>query len=329
MFSIKSWGVSGIVSVVFLSVFFTANAFADLATVNQIIVAAQIQVIYGEDDRKDLYQIKDKRLLKLADSTVALFYERNLDIDHKAGIVNFSKEQYGPSNYLCKEEPFYDQPASVSCSGALVGPDIVLTASHCVVDEDDCSKTKFIFGFAVKKKGRYPEKVLISEMYGCKSILAGNHEILEETDADWALIQLDRKVSKHEPLKLTSLDEVNTDAGLVVIGYPMGLPVKVAGNAGVLRPMPGEDYFYANLDVYSNNSGSPVFNMSTLLIEGVLSGGKTDFVFKGDCKVSKVVPDDGKEVPGPDNKGDAKKPGEMVTKAKLAAQALAELNARQ
>jgi hypothetical protein len=44
----------------------------------------------------------------------------------------------------------------------------------------------------------------------------------------------------------------------------------------------------ANTDTYGGNSGSPIFNSTTHVVEGILVRGETDFVWNGNCRVSNV-----------------------------------------
>src|SRR4051812_44245114 len=79
--------------------------------------AAQVdgQVVYGSDDRIDLYQTTDPKLRALADSTVALMQASNV----KAGgsVCKLTTEPYGTGMGLCKDEPFYEQETAAFCSG--------------------------------------------------------------------------------------------------------------------------------------------------------------------------------------------------------------------
>ena len=49
---------------------------------------------------------------------------------------------------LQTDEPYYSQPNPVFCSGAMVGPDLVLTAGHCIkgAPGDPCTSVSFVFG---------------------------------------------------------------------------------------------------------------------------------------------------------------------------------------
>ena len=244
-------------------------------------------VVYGNDDRLDLYQVKDKRVLALADSTVALFEGANVALaSDKAALTT---HHYGREYNLCKEEPFYDQATGAFCSGSLVAPDVIMTAGHCVPSAEECSGIKFVFGFGIKHEGPQPASVAASEVYSCGQLLGreqNNH------GADWALVKLDRPVTGHKPLKLDRDGGVQNGDLLFVIGHPAGLPTKVAGGAKVRDASP-DGFFVANLDTYGGNSGSAVFNAATGLVEGILVRGENDYVYKGSCRVSNACPADG------------------------------------
>jgi len=244
-------------------------------------------VIYGTDDRLDLYQVKSPELQKLADSTVGLF--RAGDVAIAAGVAALKTDSYSESYKLCPEEPFSNQVTGAFCSGSLVAPDVIMTAGHCVKDASGCQNTRFVFGFGVKSEGIMPASVPEAEVYSCASLIGREQE---NAGADWALIKLDRPVLNHAPLKYNTANTLKNGDALLVIGHPAGLPTKVAGGAAVRDASPN-GYFVANLDTYGGNSGSAVFNARTGLIEGILVRGENDYVWKGSCRVSNVCPDTG------------------------------------
>lgn len=251
--------------------------------------AAQVQgqVIYGDDDRIDIWQAKDARLRSLADSTVALFQGGDVTLSGENAVL--TTENYGERMGLCKTEPFYEQPMGAFCSGSLVAPDVIMTAGHCVTSQDNCAGIKFVFGFAVKEKGANPSSVPAKDVYGCKELL-GREQVGD--GADWALVRLDRPVTGHKPLKLNKAGGISAGTPVVVIGHPAGLPTKIAGGAKV-RDASKPGFFVANLDTYGGNSGSAVFNGTTGLVEGILVRGEQDYVYNGSCRVSNKCPSDG------------------------------------
>jgi len=98
--------------------------------------------------------------------------------------------------------------------------------------------------------------------------------------ADYALIRLDRKVKNHKPLAINRGRGLEKVTPHFVTGHPTGLPFKFVGNARVIKDVDGASaYFGTNLDPFGGNSGSPVFNAETLLIEGIHVRGEGDQPF--------------------------------------------------
>ncbi len=185
---------------------------------------------------------------------------------------------------LCTDEKFREQDTAAFCSGTLVGPDLILTAGHCIEVAGDCQTTSLVFGFGVKSAGVLPKSVSTSEVYRCVEIIKTQRD---NAGADLAIIRIDRKVINHQPRAIRTSGEVESNASLVVIGHPVGLPTKVT-TGGTIRSTTSAGFFVANLDTYGGNSGSGVFNLRTGLIEGVLVRGEQDFVNRGNCTVSNV-----------------------------------------
>lgn len=245
------------------------------------------KVIYGEDNRHDLYEVENQSWLTLADSTVALI--RSNDIENHGDISKIISIPYATSNRLplCPGERFREQNVAAFCSGFLIAKNLVVTAGHCVQTQgspnSDCTITKFIFGFGITSIGETPETVNTSEVYSCKRVVYAK---LSNNGPDFSIVELDRDVMNHKPLTLRQTGVVNPEDSLVVVGHPSGLPTKISDGAQVREVFP--TYFRANLDTYGGNSGSAVFNARTGEVEGVLVRGEQDFVAQGNCYVSKV-----------------------------------------
>ena len=269
---------------------------------------------YGKDNRED-YCAQDMFVRDLADSVAALFTEKNGGIAAGGQTYAFGTNTLGNSQNLSAGQRFADEPAASYCSGFLVGDDLLVTAGHCVLDHrldaktaanaahDDpgcqenltvksefCENIKIVFGFRKELGGVIPRSVPADNVYRCARVLA--HSM--KSGPDYALIKLDRKVAGRRPL---AIDRGNADLAegvpLMVIGHPSGLPLKIAADAkvlaagrdvsvtdgyGVSRPWVHKEYsFLANLDTFHGNSGSPVINLKTLLVEGILVSGDADY----------------------------------------------------
>lgn len=247
-------------------------------------------VIYGDDNRQDLFQVTDQMKYLSSKSTVALMNKANLEpLD--SNNTRIKSRSYSKTYQLCTEEPFFEQEVAAFCSGFLVGPQTVVTAGHCVRAET-CESTRFVFGFAITTAGQSPHSVPNENVFSCASVT--HSQQFKEEGPDFAVVTLDRTVTGYTPLSLRTQGEVQNSEPLFVIGHPAGLPTKVAGGAKV-REINHEAYFVANLDTYGGNSGSAVFNENTGEVEGILVRGELDYVTKkgSNCQISNVCKDDG------------------------------------
>lgn len=238
------------------------------------ISLANVEIIYGQDNRQELVLHKDPVIRELGRSTFAqihrefYFVQKNRDIKFK----NFSFRDYG----ACADEPFSAQQAISDCTAFLISPKYIMTAGHCI-DQQTCVEGRYswILDYAVDKNGILNNYVPKSKVYSCESVAA---RMLTKAGYDYAIIELDREVPDRKPLKLNfdPTKKVVRGTELFTIGYPTGLPAKVADNAKVTRITFLE--FFADLDTYGGNSGSPVFNAKTKEVEGILVNGNEDFV---------------------------------------------------
>lgn len=243
------------------------------------------RVIYGDDNRLDLYEVQNQNVKNLARSTVALVVSSDLSSGPNNS-YSIKADTFGKSFNLCTTERFWEQDSAAFCSGFLVAPNIVATAGHCIRDAYACGRTSFVFDYAVTgPKQTGPREVSADKVYSCNRVIKA-----QVAGADYSLVELDRPVTDRSPLNIRQSGQLTSSDELMVIGHPSGIPVKVAAGAYLRSQQTG--YFTANLDTYGGNSGSAVINTVTGDVEGILVRGETDFVYNGTCKVSNVCEND-------------------------------------
>ena len=265
--------------------------------------------VYGDDNREE-YCRKDRVVRELADSVAGFFTDGSSVTLNNLPYV-YDPRTLGAKYRLAAGQRFADQPAAAFCTGFLVGADLMVTAGHCVKDHypndttapkthagpcqenfrqgDYCENIRVVFGFrkdlgGVIRKSAHPRNV-----YKCVGVVS--HSL--GAGPDYAVIKLDRAVPDRMPLAINRANAgLSQHVPLFVIGHPTGIPLKIAGDAtvvssgtdvyvnrnGASKKWSDNGYsFLTNLDTFHGNSGSPVFNANTLLVEGILVKGDNDY----------------------------------------------------
>jgi hypothetical protein len=165
-----------------------------------------------------------------------------------------------------------------------VAEDVIATAAH-FVNEENLVDIRFVFGFVMQDPITPITRVPDVDIYKGVEILHRVHN----PECDWALVKLDRKVLNREIATL-SKNKVFNEQPIYIIGHPCGLPLKIAHGAYIKDYT--ESYFRSDLDIYSSNSGSPVFCAQTHEVIGIVSRSKpADIRWTGDCLISLSYPD--------------------------------------
>lgn len=243
--------------------------------------------IWVGEGRFDYYDIQDEKVKSNARCVVAVCLGDTL-INKKRGYSALKVKTYGRTFNLSDSEPFHYQPVAAGrmCTGFLVKEDVVATAAH-FANEKNAKDLRFVFDYKMDEPYAPVETIKDENIYkgveiiGSKLVRAGNK-------SDWALVRLDRSVKNQEPAKLSE-KEISSDQEIYVLGHPCGLPLKHAPGAKV-RDVE-ETYFSAYLDIYSGNSGSPVFDSKTHEVIGmVVRGDSRDFRWTGKGYISVIYP---------------------------------------
>ncbi len=251
------------------------------------------KVIYGTDDRLDVFEVTDPAILAAVDATCLIAGASELT-DNGDGTFMLTTSPYiDPGSGLppCESEPFADQPNAGFCTGWLADDDIIVTAGHCLVGP--VTSLRFIFGFEMIDADT-PNTVFDEEQ-----IYSGAEVVSRSpggTDQDHMVVRIDRAVTAPgaTPLSFRTEGGIVLDTPIGVIGHPFALPTKVAfGAQTTVQDISDASFFLSNLDTYRGNSGSPVGRIvstakggSEFFVEGVLVEGATDADIVGDCFVS-------------------------------------------
>ncbi len=252
-------------------------------------------VVYGEDNRHEVYEATAANQV-LAKSTASMISSNELRMDMlRPGVVQLNQSTLsdwlsGPSKNksmslekaaaagisFCEGTRFADQPNPSICSGFLIAPDLIVTAGHCAEVENMCDEYRWVFDFEVNKETKLAGVDVKEEnIYKCKKVVS--NALINELGLDYAVVQLDRPVTDREPLVINNSSVIADHQSILVIGNPSGLPKKVADGANV-RANLHPNFFSSNLDTFSGNSGSAVFNADTGAVEGILVRGEEDYV---------------------------------------------------
>jgi hypothetical protein len=248
---------------------------------------AQEDVIYGSDNRFEVHDYDNPMFIEKARSVALRVPNKRLYTDRENNtLLNFPQITLLQANpALCSTERFTEQVPLGTCSGFLIAADKIVTAGHCMFSKRDCESNKWVFDY---REGT--EKIEVQNTYSCKNIITQKYIYNSKEVSDYAVIQLDRPVVDRTPLETRKFGVPLYSTPLVLIGHPLGLPMKIADGANVKMPNSDErqnlfqslmlrrNYFTANLDAFAGNSGSPVFNQWTGKVEGILIQGADDYI---------------------------------------------------
>ncbi|MFO0627049.1 MAG: serine protease [Polyangiales bacterium] len=260
-------------------------------------------VIYGTDDRQDVYAHPDMNLRALAQqSIVALMRDTKVNVTNPANVTFNSTETLANTQNLCPGQRFENDPAYSDCSGTLIDNDIVLTAGHCFTapgadagmdGPSTCQNTRFVFKYYHEAAGRLAT-ITADDVFSCAEIITRvDARNPDGTRQDYAFVRLNRSAAPRFTPAAVARTNGPTTVGqsITVIGFGSGIPAKIdsGGTVTDLRTMEG-DFFEANVDTFSGNSGSGVFDTATRSMIGILVRGATDYVPAdgGACNIANV-----------------------------------------
>jgi V8-like Glu-specific endopeptidase len=239
-----------------------------------------IKIVHGDDNRVQALNHSNQDVQEVSKSILAQIPNQTINARGE-----LDSKTLGESFNLCPGEKFENELSAAVCTGFLVDDDLVMTAGHCIRSESDCASFKWVFDYHSESNSIEPENI-----YSCDSIVARREDSL--TGVDFAVIKLNKKVNNRKALKFRLTGIVPSETEIYILGHPSGLPMKYADDASVKNNI-SRVFFTSNLDTFGGNSGSPVFNKDTGVVEGILVRGDDDYVDSGSCRVVNTVAQDG------------------------------------
>lgn len=224
-------------------------------------------IIYGTENREE-FGAFDSAERVAARSTSALMDAS--DVNCVGGTCTLSTGTFTQANCgtssspdwqpLCSTVTVRNQAQAAFCSGFLVGPDLMVTAGHCIPDEASRAATRFVFGFNADAAGANPvTSVPANDVYQCAT-LTRDYTGNGANDVDWAICKLDRLAGDRPVFPIRYSLTATLGAPVEAYGHPDGLPLKHAFNATIEAVSSTIERIDYNLDVFGGNSGSPVLD---------------------------------------------------------------------
>lgn len=256
-------------------------------------------VVYGTDDRQDVYAHPDMNLRVLAQqSIVALMRDTAIDVSDPMAVRYTGTTTLRESQDLCPGQRFENDPTHSHCSGTLIDNDLVLTAGHCFTAPgadaerpNTCANTRFVFKYYHEAAGRLAA-ITAEDVFSCAEVITRVDQTNPDgSRQDYAFVRLDRSAApRFTPASVARTNGPATmGQSITVIGFGSGIPAKIDSGGTVIDLRTAEgDYFETNLDTFSGNSGSGVFDTATRSMIGILVRGATDYVDGGTCNIVNV-----------------------------------------
>lgn len=184
---------------------------------------------------------------------------------------------------------FYNSSGEIETyigTGALIGPNMLLTASHCVYSTE--------LGWSTVVRA-YPAYRNGSSKYSYASSIAaviGVYYNTSDSNDDWAIIKLDSNIGNEVGYYGLEVAEIETETELKNVAYN--------GTTGLMSETLGQVYiaetykFFHRIDAIAGSSGSPIFKGNSMNITGIHSAGihEDNMDYNIACRVSKYLVND-------------------------------------
>ncbi len=174
-------------------------------------------------------------------------------------------------------DSIFEDPTVATCTGILIGEDLVLAPGHCVECEgagfEQCGEINFLANYdslSISVEDRGP---LAADMYSAKLCSAGGRGGAD----DWAIFRLNRKVKDGAIVSVEREGAPAAGTGYA-LHYPNGVPLR-RGPVELLPEAGNGSLSHIRMSAFGHSSGSAIFGESEGpprylgMLVGLVSGG--------------------------------------------------------
>lgn len=202
------------------------------------------------------------------------------------GRVQLNHLHYGTANSLCPGEPFWCQPSVVErhgeyvgafgYSGYLLSPRHILTCWHGWEHFSHDTQVA-IFDYQARSPCDNPTQlpgrcVYPLKLYPWATAASGGNG--GPGAGDWVVLELEHAVDHMPAGKMPMIAAAVPGRPVYTLGFPSGLPLKLADGATILSA--DSAALRCDLDTFTGNSGSPVFDAINHSLLGIVVQGQKD-----------------------------------------------------
>jgi len=228
------------------------------------------------DNRQDFFMVNNNQVKKNFLGVAGIVYTNDIINNNVIITESYKNLKFtfkGEKKLLCTDVNFYEQDIAPFCTAFVISHDLIITAGHCLKDVN-IDSIAFVFDLKLNSPNEKISEIDIDRIYYPKNIIEIKYDTINKID--YAIVELENSVP--EERILTYSLEADYEIGLknYIIGHPSGLPLKYAPD-GFVTKKPWKNYFQTNLNAFSGNSGSPIFDANTHQVIGVFIAGENKF----------------------------------------------------
>jgi hypothetical protein len=222
------------------------------------------KAIIDFDNRKEIFNIPNPKEKANADTILGIFTESQLEKSSNTWKLKENNGVFdhmpGTNKPLCRDTRFKGQPLGPFGTAVAVRPHFIVTANHNL-NNIDPKELLFIFGYRMNSNNTAVKSFPAKEVFHCEKV------IKSKVNPDLCFIKVKEEIP---PSRISKVTSISIDRGAVYnIGHPLCLPAKHADNANIRRS--DEKSFWADLDAFRGNSGSPVFLKNSDVVVGIIA----------------------------------------------------------